>query len=112
MAPASVVCVAGFANRRQDSSTGAVCIERSLRSLLASKSRDSGRSCLSGGVKPQQPSAVALLAGLEAIDAFLRTEGRSPGVAPDQTKPSVTDRAALRRVLPTILNMVAHFPLL
>jgi hypothetical protein len=109
LAPANALCVARFANKRQESSTAGVCIKGSLRSLLASKSSDSDRDCFADGVKPQQPSAVALLAGLEAIDAHLRTEGRSPGVMPDEAKFSVTDGATLRRVVPTILKMVAHF---
>jgi hypothetical protein len=67
---------------------------------------------LLGGVKAQQPSAVALLAGLEAINALLRTKGSSPGVVPDETKLSVTDGAALRYFIPTILKMVAHVYLL
>jgi len=109
MASLSAVSVVRFANRRQDSPIGAVCIEGSLRDLLASKSNYSDCNGLLGGVKAQQPSAVALLAGLEAIDAPPRTEGSSPGVVPDETKLSVTDSAAMRRVLPTILKMVAHF---
>jgi hypothetical protein len=104
--------VARFANRRQESSTAEVCIENSSRSLVASKSRDCDRNRFLGGVKAQQPSAVALLAGLEAINALPRTKRSSPGIVPDQTKLSVADGAALRCFLPTILKMVAHVCLL
>jgi hypothetical protein len=71
MASPNAVCVVPFANRRQDSPIGAVCIEASLRGLLASKSYHSDCSGLSDGVKSQQPSAIALLAGPEVIDALL-----------------------------------------
>jgi hypothetical protein len=108
----NTVCVTRFANGRQESLTAEVCKEGSWRSLVASKSRDCDRNSLLGGVKAQQPSAVALLAGLEAINALLRTKRGPPGVVPDQTKLSVTDGAALRCVVPMILRMAAHVYLL
>jgi hypothetical protein len=108
----NAVCVTRFANGRQESLTAEVCKEGSWRSLVVSKSRDCDRNRLLGGVKAQQPSAVALLAGLEAINAPPRTKRSSPGVVPDQTKLSVTDGAALRCVRLTILRMPAHVYLL
>jgi hypothetical protein len=108
----NTVCVTRFANGRLESLTAEACKEGSWRSLVASKSRDCDRNSLLGGVKAQQPSAVALLAGLEAINALLRTKRGPPGVVPDQTKLSVTDGAALRCVVPMILRMAAHVYLL
>src|SRR5260370_2441933 len=86
-----------------------VCIERSLRGLMVSKSGETGGNCLPRGLKSEQPSAVGFLAGLEAIDAPPRTEGRSPGIVPDEPKLSVTDRAALRGVAPKISWTVVFF---
>jgi hypothetical protein len=108
----NAVCVGRFADRRQGSSTGGVCIEGSPHGLLASKSDHSNCCALSDGVKPQQPSAIALLAVFEAINALARTEGRSPEVVPDQTKLSVTDGAARRRVPVARLRIIAHLCLL
>jgi hypothetical protein len=96
----------------KDRSRGGACTEGSLRSLLVSKSHESDRNRVSGVLKSQQPSAVALLAGLEAIGALLRTERSSPGVVPDKTKLSLADGAALCCVTPEILGTVAHFHLL
>jgi hypothetical protein len=67
---------------------------------------------LSGGLKAAQPSAVVGPAGLEAINAFPGTEASLPGVVPDETKLSVTESAALRRVFPKMLCTVEHFRLL
>jgi hypothetical protein len=69
------------------------------------------RNCLSGSSKCLQPSAITFLAGFEEISAFLRTEGSSPGVVPDETKLSATDRAALRCTMlkMTIMPTVEHF---
>jgi hypothetical protein len=86
-----------------------VCIERSLRGLMVSKSGETGGNCLPRGLKSEQPSAVGFLAALEAIDAPPRTEGGSPGIVPDQTKLSVTDGAALRGVAPKISWTVVFF---
>jgi len=108
----NAVCVTRFANGRQESLTAEVCKEGSWRSLVASKSRDCDRNRLLGSVKAQQPSAVALLAGLEAINAPPRTKRSSPGVVPDQTKLSVTDGAALRCAMPKMLGAVEHVRLL
>jgi hypothetical protein len=104
--------VARFANGRPARCTTAVCIKGSLRDLLAPKSGNCDRNSSLGNVKAQQPSTVTLLAGLEAINALPRTESSSPGVVPDETKFSVTDGTALRRVVPKILKMVSHFYLL
>jgi hypothetical protein len=108
----NTVCVGRFADRRQDSSTGGVCIEGSRHSLHASKSDYSNCCALSDSVKPQQPSAIALLAVFEAINTLARTQGRSPGVVPDQTKLSVTDGAARRRVPVARLKIIVHLCLL
>src|ERR1700675_4921243 len=89
--------------------TERVCVEHSLRSLFAAKPRKSGCNGVPGDVQPDQPSAVGLLAGLEAIDAPPRTEGGSPGIVPDETKLSVTDGAALRGVEPKISWTVVFF---
>jgi hypothetical protein len=52
---------------------------------------------------------IALLARLEAICAFLRTEGGLPGVVPYQAKLSVAVRATLGRAVPGVLGIVAQF---
>ncbi len=54
----------------KDSSITGVCIANSLRSLPVSKPCNSDCNCLSCGLKSEQPSAVALLAGFEAISAL------------------------------------------
>jgi hypothetical protein len=66
----------------------------------------------SGGVKSKQPSAISILARLEAVSALLWTEGRAPGVVPDETKLSIADRATLGCVVAEILGTVAHCCLL
>jgi hypothetical protein len=67
---------------------------------------------LSDGLKSTYPSAVVVLADLEAISTSLGTEGGSPRVVADETKFSVTDGAALCCIVPKILATVAHFRLL
>src|SRR4029077_15994414 len=42
-----------------------------------------------------QPFTIALLTTFEAINAFPRTESRSPGVVSNKTEPSVTNGATL-----------------
>ena len=96
----------------KDSSIAGACTKGSLRNFLASKSRESECNRLSGGLKSEQPSAVGLLAGLEAIDALLGTERSSPGVVPDETKLSAADGAPLRRAIAEMPGIVAHFRLL
>src|ERR1700737_1828770 len=86
-----------------------VCIERSLRGLMVSKSGETGGNCLPRGLKSEQPSAVGFLAGLEAIDAPPRTEGGSPGIVPDETKLSARAGAALRCVAPKTPSTVVFF---
>jgi hypothetical protein len=66
----------------------------------------------SGGVRSKQPSAIGILARLEAVSALPRTEGGSPGVVPDEAKLSVADRATLGCVVAEILRTVAHCCLL
>jgi hypothetical protein len=41
-----------------------------LHDLFAPRPRKPDCNCISGDVKPDQPSAIGLLAGLEAIDDF------------------------------------------
>jgi hypothetical protein len=96
----------------KDNSIAGACTKSSLRNFLASKSRESECNRLSGGLKSEQPPAVSLLAGLEAIDALLGTEGSSPGIVSDETKFSAADGAPLRRAISEMPGIVAHFRLL
>jgi hypothetical protein len=57
------------------------------------------------------PSEVIFLAGLEAINALIRTESSSPRVVPDETKLSITDGASFRYTLPMIFGAAVHFRL-
>jgi hypothetical protein len=63
---------------------------------------------LSSGVKPTQPSAVAILACLEAVSAFRRTEGGSPAVVSYEAELSAADRATVGRAVPGMLGSVSH----
>jgi hypothetical protein len=59
-----------------------------------------------------QPSAVTVLARLEAINAFLRTDGGSPGVVVYKAELSTADRAPLGRAIPGLLGNASHCCLL
>jgi hypothetical protein len=67
---------------------------------------------LSGRAATNQPSAIAIPAGLEAIRAPPRAEGSSPGIVSDQTKPSAADGATLWSTIPRLLRVAAHCGLL
>jgi hypothetical protein len=67
---------------------------------------------LSGRAPANQPSAIAIPAGLEAIRAPPRAEGSSPGIVSYQTKPSAADGATLWSTIPRLLRVAAHCGLL
>jgi len=67
---------------------------------------------LSGGVKSTQPCAITFLACPEAINAFLRADGGSPGVVLYETEFSVADRAPLGCAVPGMLANALHCCLL
>jgi hypothetical protein len=46
------------------------------------------------------------------VVALSVAEGRSPGVVPDEAKPSLTDRATIDYAVASILKTVAHSCLL
>jgi hypothetical protein len=80
-------------------------------SLFRDRDRRFSLQLLVGHSEGVEPSEVTFLAGLEAINALLRTESSSPRVVPRETKPSITDGASFRCTLPKILGAVVHFRL-
>jgi hypothetical protein len=67
---------------------------------------------LSDRAPANQPSAIAIPAGFEAIRAPPRAEGSAPGIVSDQTKPSATDGATLWSTIRRLLRVAAHCDLL
>jgi hypothetical protein len=65
-----------------------------------------------GSLNTWQKSAVVLPTNLESVGALPGAEGGSPGIVPDEAKPSLTDRATIRRAVASILKTVAHSCLL
>jgi len=55
-----------------------------------------------------QPSAIALLAGVEAVSALLGIEGGSAGITPDEAKPSAADPTPLGCAVAKTLGTIAH----
>jgi hypothetical protein len=72
------------------------------------KSAGASPRSLSGGLKSTQPFAVAVLARLEAVNAFLRTDGGSPGVVSYEAELSAADRAPLGCAVPGLLGNASH----